>query len=220
MLEYALRKEPSDAPLQVLCLGAHSDDLEIGCGGTILQLAQGQRPLDVTWTVFSATETRRSEAVRSAEVFLEGAAKRDVSVLDFRDGFFPYVGADIKEYFESLKLRVAPDLIFTHYRKDLHQDHRVICDLTWNTFRHHLILEYEIPKYDGDFGSPNLFVPLDESLSRRKIDTILAAFQTQEHRHWFSADLFRSVMRVRGMEAAAPSGYAEAFFARKLLFRP
>lgn len=217
MIERILGRPSSASPLRVLCLGAHSDDLEIGCGGTILTLTDREPPLDVSWIVFSANEERRREATESAHVFLRRAAKSDVSVQGFRDGFFPYIGGEIKEYFEALKHRVAPDLIFTHYRDDLHQDHRVISELTWNTFRHHLILEYEIPKYDGDLGAPNAFVQLDEATSRRKIETILAFFQTQDHRHWFSADLFLSLLRLRGMECAAPSGYAEAFYCRKMV---
>ncbi len=207
----------SGSPVRILCLGAHSDDLEIGCGGTILKLAEGDTPLDITWVVFSANEERRREANESANVFLSGAKKKEVQVKDFRDGFFPYIGGEIKEHFEALKTRVSPDLIFTHYRHDLHQDHRMISELTWNTFRNHLILEYEIPKYDGDMGSPNTFVELEESTSRSKIDTILAFFQTQEHRHWFSKDLFLSILRLRGMECAAPSGYAEAFYCWKMV---
>ncbi len=217
MINCALVNPPSGSPLRVLCLGAHSDDLEIGCGGTILKLAEGDTALDITWVVFSANEERRREAIDSAKVFLAQATKEDVWVESFRDGFFPYMGGEIKEYFEALKKRVTPDLIFTHYRHDLHQDHRVISELTWNTFRNHMILEYEIPKYDGDMGSPNTFVELDESTSRRKIDTILGYFQTQEHRHWFSEDLFLSLLRLRGMECNVPSGYAEAFYCRKML---
>jgi LmbE family N-acetylglucosaminyl deacetylase len=217
MIKCTLVSPSSGSPLRVLCLGAHSDDLEIGCGGTILKLAEGDTPLDITWVVFSANEERRSEATESANVFLERVAKKEVMVNDFRDGFFPYIGGEIKEYFETLKKRLSPDLILTHYRHDLHQDHRVISELTWNTFRNHFILEYEIPKYDGDLGSPNAFVQLDESTSRRKIETILAFFQTQEHRHWFSADLFMSLLRLRGMESAAPTGYAEAFYCRKMV---
>jgi LmbE family N-acetylglucosaminyl deacetylase len=217
MIKCSLVNPSSTAPLNVLCLGAHSDDLEIGCGGTIMKLAEEKTPLDVTWIVFSANEERRREAIDSASVFLNRASKRDISVERFRDGFFPYIGGEIKEYFEALKKHVSPDLIFTHYRHDLHQDHRIISELTWNTFRNHLILEYEIPKYDGDIGSPNAFVELNEPISRRKIDTILTFFQTQEHRHWFSGDLFLSILRLRGMECAASSGYAEAFYCRKMV---
>ncbi len=217
MINCTLVNPSSGFPLRVLCLGAHSDDLEIGCGGTILKLTDGETPLDVTWIVFSASEERAREATGSADVFLKRAAKKDVLVRDFRDGFFPYIGGDIKDYFEALKTRVSPDLIFSHYRHDLHQDHRVISELTWNTFRNHLILEYEIPKYDGDMGSPNTFIQLDESTTRRKIETILTSFQTQEHRHWFSEDLFLSILRLRGMECNAPTGYAEAFYCQKML---
>jgi LmbE family N-acetylglucosaminyl deacetylase len=219
MIKCTLVNLSAESPLRVLCLGAHPDDLEIGCGGTILKLAEGKIPFDVTWVVFSGNDERRREATDSANVFLTQAARREVIVREFQDGFFPYTGGEIKEYFEVLKKRVAADLIFTHYRHDLHQDHRVISELTWNTFRNHLILEYEIPKYDGDMGSPNAFVELDESTSRRKIDTILAFFQTQERRHWFSEDLFLSILRLRGMECAAPSGYAEAFYCRKMVLR-
>ncbi len=217
MINCRLVPPSSGSPLRVLCLGAHSDDLEIGCGGTILKLAEGNIPIDVTWVVFSANEERQREAIDSANVFLARATKKDLCAEHFRDGFFPYIGDRIKEYFEALKTRVTPDLIFTHYRHDLHQDHRVVSELTWNTFRNHLILEYEIPKYDGDMGSPNTFVELDESTSRRKIDTILTFFQSQEHRHWFSEDLFLSLLRLRGMECNAPSGYAEAFYCRKMV---
>jgi len=185
----------------------------------MLNLANGESPIDVTWVVFSASEERRREATASADVFLGQAAKKTVIVKDFRESFFPYIGGEIKEYFEALKERVSPHLIFTHFRHDLHQDHRLISELTWNTFRNHFILEYEIPKYDGDLGSPNVFVQLDESTTHRKIETILASFQTQEHRHWFSADLFLSSLRLRGMESAAPSGFAEAFYSRKLILR-
>jgi LmbE family N-acetylglucosaminyl deacetylase len=191
--------------------------LEIGCGGTILKLTGGETPLDITWIVLSANEERRREAIESANVFLDRAAKKEVLVKGFRESFFPYVGGEIKEYFEGLKTRVSPDLIFTHYRHDLHQDHRVISELTWNTFRNHLILEYEVPKYDGDLGSPNAFVHLDEMTTRKKVQTILAFFRTQEHRHWFSEDLFLSLLRLRGMESAAPSGYAESFYCRKMV---
>jgi LmbE family N-acetylglucosaminyl deacetylase len=174
-------------------------------------------PLDATWIVFGANGERSREANESAHAFLANTVKQEIVVKNFRDGFFPYIGGEIKEYFEALKKRVSPDLIFTHYRHDLHQDHRVISELTWNTFRNHLILEYEIPKYDGDLGSPNMFCHLDESLSRRKIEMILTFFRTQEHRHWFSGDLFLSALRLRGMESAAPNGYAEAFYVRKLI---
>ena len=206
-------------PLRLLCLGAHCDDIEIGCGGTILKLAATGRRLEVHWVVFSSDERRGQEALKSADAFLENVPTRNVIVHALRDGFFPYVGAELKERFEQLKTEFSPDLVLTHYRHDLHQDHRLVSELTWNTFRNHLILEYEIPKYDGDFGAPNLFVPLDESICRRKIDAILDAYQSQSGKHWFSRDLFSAILRLRGMEANACSGYAEGFYCRKAVLR-
>jgi len=202
-------------PLRLLCLGAHCDDIEIGCGGTILKLAAAGRKLEVHWVVFSSDEQRKQEAAKSAAAFLENVAAREVVIHSFRDGFFPYVGADLKDCFERLKAEFSPDLILTHHRSDLHQDHRLISELTWNTFRNHLILEYEIPKYDGDLGSPNFFVALDESICRQKIDYILGAYHSQGEKHWFSRELFSSILRLRGMEANACSGHAEAFYCRK-----
>lgn len=201
----------------VLCLGAHADDIEIGCGGTILTLLEVEPPLTVTWVVFSAEGPRSDEARHSAESFLAATPRRQIIIKSFRDGFFPYTGAQIKDSFEELKTTISPDLVFTHYRHDLHQDHRLIAELTWNTFRDHLVLEYEIPKYDGDLGAPNLFVPLDGSLCQRKMDTILTTFKTQQGQRWFSEELFRSLLRLRGIECNAPSNYAEAFYARKLV---
>jgi LmbE family N-acetylglucosaminyl deacetylase len=201
----------------VLCLGAHCDDLEIGCGGTVLSLAARPNPPSFTWVVFSSDATREAEALRSAETFLDGARSARIIIKKFRDGFLPYEGALVKEAFEELKGLVSPDLVLTHNRDDLHQDHRLISELTWNTFRDHLVLEYEIPKYDGDLGVPNFFVPLDDSRCRRKIETILTSFTSQHGKRWFSEDLFRSLMRLRGMECNAPSAYAEAFYCRKLV---
>ena len=202
-------------PLRLLCLGAHCDDIEIGCGGTILKLATAERKIEVQWVVFSSDDRRKQEALTSAQVFLCGVSAKKIAIHELRDGFFPYVGAELKELFEQLKAEVSPDVILTHYRNDLHQDHRLVSELTWNTFRNHLVLEYEIPKYDGDFGSPNFFVLLDESICRRKIDTILDVFQSQNGKRWFSRDLFAAVLRLRGMEANASSGYAEGFYCRK-----
>ena len=213
-----LRFEQFDPPLKhVLCLGAHADDLEIGCGGTVLRLLESQARPTFTWVVFSADGAREAEARASAATFLRGAPESRVLVKKFRDGFFPYEGGLVKDTFEDLKAAVSPDLVLTHYRDDLHQDHRLISELTWNTFRNHLIFEYEIPKYDGDLGTPNVFVPLDEALCRGKIDTVLACFASQRDRRWFSEDLFRSLLRLRGMECNAPSGHAEAFYCRKLV---
>jgi LmbE family N-acetylglucosaminyl deacetylase len=205
----------SDRLLRVLCLGAHADDIEIGCGGTVLALTEQLRNVAVDWVVFSSTPEREREARASADVFLAAAKEKSVVVKSFRDGFFPYIGGEIKEEFERLKEASAPDLILTHHRYDLHQDHRLISELTWNTFRRHLILEYEIPKYDGDLGAPNLFVPLDETITRRKIDSILQHFQSQGDRSWFSREVFAAILRLRGLEAGSPTALAEGFYSRK-----
>jgi LmbE family N-acetylglucosaminyl deacetylase len=199
--------------LRVLCLGAHSDDIEIGCGATMLEL-MGARPVDVTWVVFSGNADREREARKGAKLFLSGANRADVVVQKFRDGFFPFVGADIKEFFETLA-ETAPDVIFTHFRDDRHQDHRLISDLTWNTFRNHTVLEYEIPKYDGDLARPNLFVPVSSANAARKVRYLRSAFATQRDRHWFADETFMGLMRVRGLECRAPQRYAEAFHSRK-----
>ncbi len=206
------------APYRVLCLGAHSDDIEIGCGGTILKLIEKYPQLSIYWVVFSASSHRAVEAQRSADAFLQSVRDKMVVVKKFRDGFFPYDGGEIKAFFEDLQKKLSPDLIFTHYRHDLHQDHRTICELTWNTFRNHLILEYEIPKYDGDLGNPNLFVHLDESLCDRKIGSLLTYFGTQENKHWFTEETFLSIMRLRGIESKSPGKYAEAFYCRKMVW--
>jgi len=202
---------------RLLCLGAHSDDIEIGCGGTMLKLLHEYSDLSVHWVVFSSGEERAREARASADRFLEGAEKKNVVVRNFRTSFFPYEGLKIKECFEAIKDDFSPDIIFTHYGKDLHQDHRVLSELTWNTFRSHLILEYEIPKYDGGLGSPNVFVHLDEPTCRKKVEIILESFRTQAEKQWFSADAFLSLLRLRGIESDAPTRYAEAFYCRKLV---
>jgi LmbE family N-acetylglucosaminyl deacetylase len=207
----------TDEPLHVLCLGAHADDIEIGCGGTILRLQESGRALAVTWVVFSAAGERRDEAAASAELFLSRAKTRTVLIQGFRDGFLPYHGAEVKGFFEDLKRDTFPDLVLTHYGRDAHQDHRMISELTWNTFRDHLILEYEIPKYDGDLGSPNTFTHLDRPLCQQKVDHILGSFRTQRGKQWFSAETFLAILRLRGIESNAPDGYAEAFYSRKLI---
>jgi LmbE family N-acetylglucosaminyl deacetylase len=202
--------------LSVLCLGAHSDDIEIGVGATLLSMiARGVR-LDVQWCVLSAVEERDSEARASAAEFLSEAASARVEVMTFRDGFFPEQGDAIKSWFETLKMCADPDVILTHYRDDAHQDHREICRLTWNTFRDHYILEYEIPKWDGDMAQPNLYVPISASVLQRKIDLLMEHFASQRSNHWFDAETFRGLARLRGMECRAPERYAEAFYARKL----
>ena len=201
----------------MLALGAHSDDIEIGCGGTILRLAGQVAELEVTWVVLGAEDGRDEEARAGAEVFLAGVARKTVDVAELPGRVLPATGREVKEYFEGLKERVSPDLVLTHHGSDLHQDHRLVAELTWNTFRDHLILEYEIPKYDGDLGSPNVFVQLDEETCRRKVEALLACFPSQGEKPWFGEDLFRALLRLRGMESRSPSGLAEAFYGRKLV---
>jgi len=203
-------------PVTILCFGAHSDDIEIGCGGTLMQLAQANAKLKFHWVVFSATGNRGEEARKAAELFTMGCDK-EVVVKEYRDGFLPYSGGQIKDVFEELKGRVNPDLVFTHWQGDAHQDHRLVCELTWNTFRDHLILEYEIPKYDGDMGRPNVFVPLEKPVGQKKVDNLREAFESQRAKPWFGRETFLGLMRLRGMESNAPSGYAEAFYARKMV---
>ena len=206
-----------DGPLKLLAIGAHSDDIEIGCGGTILKLIEQGTVSEVCWVVLTGETTRATEAAQSAEALLGDAPDTRVILKDFRDGYFPYEGARIKDFFEALKGEFAPDVVLTHQRSDLHQDHRVVCELTWNTFRDHLILEYEIPKYDGDTGAPNLFVALDESLCRKKIDHLMTHFASQRPKHWFKEDLFSGLMRLRGMECNSPTSFAEGFYCRKAM---
>jgi len=205
-------------PEKVLCLGAHCDDIEIGCGGTILKLLGERREIIFSWVTFSSHGQRSAEARESADRFLKKSKSHSLTVKEFRDGFFPYLGSEIKEFFEHLKGNFDPDIIFTHFRSDFHQDHRLISDLTWNTFRNHLILEYEIPKYDGDFASPNLFVQLSEQICREKIEILHDAYYSQKDKQWFTEDTFWSLMRIRGMEANSPTKYAEGFYCRKIVF--
>jgi LmbE family N-acetylglucosaminyl deacetylase len=205
-------------PLRLLVVGAHSDDIEIGCGGTVLSLVR-RGGAAVHWIVFSADGERETEARQSAAAFLAEASEQEVRICRFRDGFFPADGANIKEYFDGLKAEPSPDLVFTHRLDDRHQDHRVLAELTWNTFRDHTILEYEIPKYEGDLGQPNVFVPLDADIARRKVDLLMQQFGSQRSKRWFSEDVFTALMRLRGMEAGLAGGQAEAFHARKLSLR-
>jgi len=204
--------------LKLLCLGAHSDDIEIGCGGTVLRFLKEFPGTQAHWVVFGAGNPQRaSEATRSAQAFLHQAGKRTIIVKGFRDGYLPYTGGEVKDFFEQLKGKVSPDLILTHYRKDLHQDHRLVCELTWNTWRDHLIWEYEVPKYDGDLGTPNIYVSLDKEICRRKIAYIKRYFATQRSKRWFTPDVFEAILRLRGIEAAGPHPFAEAFYGRKML---
>ncbi len=203
--------------LRILCLGCHSDDIEIGCGGTILRLAAQYPGCVFHWVVFSAIGPRGPEAQNGAARFVGASQLNGPLLKTFPDGFMPYEGAEIKRSFEELKHSVAPDLILTHNRKDAHQDHRLIAELTLNTFRDHLILEYEIPKYDGDMGQPNVFVPLPFEVCEKKVSLIMNTFQSQHGKRWFQPETFFSLMRLRGMECNAPSGYAEAFYCHKLV---
>lgn len=201
--------------LKVLCLGAHSDDIEIGVGGTILELIASGLRLEVHWCVLSAIGPRSNEAHSSAAAFLAGAERGHVELGQFKDGFFPYQGAEVKSWIEGLKTRIDPDVIFTHRRDDAHQDHREVCKLTWNAFRDHLILEYEIPKWDGDLGRPNIHMPLASATLERKIGLLHEHFGTQRTKDWFDGETFRALARLRGMECRAPERYAEGFMLRK-----
>jgi LmbE family N-acetylglucosaminyl deacetylase len=211
---------PLNSIRRLLCLGAHSDDIEIGTGGTLLKLA-GQAPdLEIWWVVFSAPGSRAEEARSSADEFLSGVSRKSVKIGSFRESYFPSEWLSIKDWFNEIRAEFDPEVVFTHYRDDRHQDHRVLSDLAWNTFRNHLILEYEILKYDGDMGCPNVFVPLSEELCTRKIEALLKHFQTQSSKHWFTRDTFEAMHRIRGIECASGSGRAEAFYCRKLVLGP
>jgi LmbE family N-acetylglucosaminyl deacetylase len=212
-----LNLSAAESPRRVLAIGCHADDIEIGCGGTLLTLARSNPDLEVDWVVLAAPGQRGAEARASAAAFLDGVAQARVEVHDFRDGFLPYVGAAVKDVFEELKGRVDPQVVLTHAGYDFHQDHRLACELTWNTFRNHLILEYEIPKVDGDLGRPNVFVPLSSSVVEKKLALIEEHFPSQAGKHWFDRETFLGLMRLRGMEAVAPDRYAEAFTCRKLV---
>jgi len=216
MLKFIFDK-PKDSSLNILCLGAHSDDIEIGCGGTLLRLIGEYSKLNVHWVVFGASGLRSEEAQKSAELFLSGVKDKTILIKNFRDGYFPYIGAEIKDQFEELKKQVFPDLIFTHYRRDLHQDHRLIEELTWNTFRNNLILEYEIPKYDGDMGTPNCYIEFGEDIAFKKVEYLDKSFATQQSKYWFTDQTFLSLMRLRGVEARSVGKYAEGFYAYKIV---
>ena len=212
----ALRLAAPGDRLSVLCLGAHSDDIEIGAGGTLLSLQERGIRLDVHWCVLSGVGERESEARTSASDFLSAAERSQIEIMSFRDSFFPEQGDAIKSWFAALRERVDPDLILTHRRGDAHQDHRHVCRLTWNTFRDHCILEYEIPKWDGDMGQPNLYVPISADALKKKIDLLITHFGSQRSKQWFDAETFLGLARLRGMECRAPDRYAEAFVGRKL----
>ena len=205
---------------RILAIGCHADDIEIGCGGTLLTLVRSNPELEVDWIVLAASGERADEARESAAAFLQGVGNVHVEVHGFRDGFLPYLGGEVKDMFEELQGRVDPQIVFTHNGYDFHQDHRLVCELTWNTFRDHLILEYEIPKVDGDLGRPNVFVPLAASIVEEKLVLLDRHFPSQTGKHWFDRETFRGLMRLRGMEAIAPERFAEGFTCRKLVLAP
>jgi LmbE family N-acetylglucosaminyl deacetylase len=204
-------------PLKILCIGAHSDDIEIGCGGTVLRLLAERPDSTVDWVVLSSNPVREEEARKSAAEFLADAASSKVWVQNFQESYFPAHWVGIKQFFETVRRATEPDLILCHHPRDRHQDHRVAAELAWNTFRNHLIWEYEIPKYEGDLGQPNLFVPLSAAQAERKVQLLLKHFATQALRGWFRADTFHGLMSIRGVECAAPDGRAEAFHAAKVI---
>lgn len=212
MKEFSLQNPQS--PACVLLLGAHCDDLEIGCGGTIIQMAERWPDARFVWVTLSSDAERGAETRQAATRLLATARDATICVEQFRGSFFPYDGELLKDYFETLKTH-EPDIILTHYRGDLHQDHRIVNELTWNTFRDHLVLEYEIPKFDGDFGTPNTYVPLTSHTLDRKIQTLLECFPSQLTRKWFTRNTFEAIARLRGIECNATDGYAEAFYGRK-----
>lgn len=202
---------------RLLVLGCHCDDVEIGCGGTLLHLVNQHPGVEVLWVTFSGNAERQQESAASAAAYLDGAASHELELYDFRDGYFPWEGDRIKDRFEQVAKRFQPDLIFTHYRHDRHQDHRMVSELTWNTFRNHLVLEYEIPKWEGDLAHPNLYIQLSEDEARRKVKYLMEFYATQRSRDWFTEDLFLGLMRIRGVECRSPSGFAEAFHAHKAI---
>jgi len=202
---------------RLLCLGAHCDDIEIGAGGTILGALARNPELEVAWVVCASNEERRAEARRSADAFLGKAARKRVVVQEFRESYFPWAGDELKSFLEEVKRDFLPDVVLTHWRGDRHQDHRTLGELTWNAFRDQVILEYEIPKWDGDLGRPNVYVPVSEEHARQKVETLMTCFESQAGKDWFTEDLFLSLLRLRGMECRSPSNYAEAYYASKLL---
>jgi LmbE family N-acetylglucosaminyl deacetylase len=217
MLRLEIPRRPKE-PLRILCLGAHSDDIEIGCGGTLLHLLEGG-PAEIDWVVFSGSPVRAREARASARELARGARSLRIATKRFRDGFFPSQTTRIKEEFERLKRRASPDIVLCPWRGDAHQDHRLLSELAVNTFRDHLVLEYEIPKYDGDLGSPNLYVPLAEKTARRKVEHVMHAFPSQAGNQWFDRETFWAILRLRGIESNSPSRFAEGFYCRKAALR-
>ena len=209
---------PNGKPCRILCIGAHCDDIEIGCGGTLLRLCEQYPNIICHWLVLCSVAEREAECRSSAASFLGGAMESHLHIYDFKDGYLPYIGGEVKDQFERLKSRINPDIILTHYRHDLHQDHRLVNELTWNTFRNHLILEYEVPKYDGDLGRPGFYVPLCDRHCQSKVDLLTRHYSSQQCHAWFCEQTFRGILKLRGIESGSPSGWAEAFYARKLIW--
>ena len=204
-------------PKRAMLIYAHPDDIEIGCGGTILKLLAEQNAVTVHWIVLSTRDNKASEVLQSADIFLRDAKYKDIVQKNFKDTFFPHNGTEIKEYFNELGRQMSPDMVFTPRLEDRHQDHRLVSELTWNTFRDHLILEYEIPKYEGDLGQPNVFVTLGKETGALKIQTILSTFSSQKEKQWFTEDTFWAMLRLRGIESKSPSGFAEGLYFRKMV---
>jgi len=203
--------------LNLLVLGAHCDDIEIGCGGTLLKWTMEARIQKVIWVIFSSNQARKEEAQRSAEMYLREIPESEIIILDYQDAYLAFAAKEIKDKFEEIRHLMNPDIVFTHYRNDRHQDHRLLSDLAWNTFRNHLVLEYEIPKYDGDLATPNGYVAIPSDHVNRKVKLLLECYASQVSKHWFDEETFKSLMRIRGLECNSPSHYAEAFHLRKCL---
>lgn len=210
----------SNSPRTILLLGAHCDDIEIGCAATVLSMMADFPDAHFEWIVFSSTPARAQEATRSASSLLANAVSRNVVIENFRNGYFPYIGEQIKEYFELLKVRINPDLILTHHLDDRHQDHRTLAELTWNTFRNHFIMEYEIPKYDGGLQTPNCYFPVTRENADRKVATLMDCFTSEATKSWFTPETFNAILRLRGVESNSPTGLAEAYFCRKISLHP
>ena len=214
-----LLDRPRNRPLRVLCVGAHCDDIEIGCGGTLFSLQRAGAPVRIHSALLSGNDERRREALAARNAFVRPANRGELVFGDFRDGRLPAQYAEVKDFIESLKARTQPDVVLCHEREDRHQDHRLVNEMVWNTFRDHVVFEYEIPKWDGGLGEPNVFVPLTAAQANRKADAIIRSYRSQAGRDWFTRDTFLGLMRLRGVECRAPQGYAEAFHGRKLLIK-
>jgi LmbE family N-acetylglucosaminyl deacetylase len=200
----------------VLCIGAHCDDIEIGCGATLRRIARDNPACRIVWAIFAGNETREHESRAAAQALL-GEQRAQLQFMKFRESHFPSQFDAVKAAMESLK-GLQPSVVFTHYLHDRHQDHKLLAELTWNTFRNHLVLEYEIPKFEGDLGAPNVFFEASHEDTEHKINMLMSCFASQLSRSWFTPDTFRALLRIRGIECVAGSGYAEAFHGRKLRF--